>query len=56
MPGLAFAELVLLWLAILATLVLFWRRSRVAGALLVPYILWVTYAGALNFALWRLNA
>lgn len=54
-PGLAFAELVLLWLAILATLVAFWRVHRVAGVLFLPYLLWVTFAGALNFAIWQLN-
>lgn len=45
-----------LWPAILATLVAFWRHAPVSGALLAPYQLWVTYAGALNLALWRLNA
>jgi tryptophan-rich sensory protein len=54
-PGAAFAEIVILWLAILATLVTFWRVSPVAGALLVPYQAWVTFAAALNFAIWRLN-
>jgi len=48
-------DISLLWLAILATLVLFFRRSRLAGWLMVPYLLWVSYAGALNFAIWRLN-
>jgi tryptophan-rich sensory protein len=55
-PGLAFGELVVLWVAILLTLLAFWRVSRGAGALLVPYLAWVTFAGALNFAVWRLNA
>ena len=54
-PGLAMAEIVVLWVAILATLIAFWRVSRVAGALMVPYLGWVTYAAALNFAIWRLN-
>lgn len=54
-PGLAMAEIVLLWMFILATLLAFWRVSRVAGLLLVPYLLWVTFASALNFAVWRLN-
>lgn len=53
--GAAFAEIVLLWLLIVATVVLFWRISRVAALLLVPYLVWVTYAAALNFAIWQLN-
>ncbi len=54
--GPAFVLIVVLWCAILATLVLFWRVLAGAGALLVPYLAWVSYAAALNFALWRLNA
>ncbi|WP_165226655.1 TspO/MBR family protein [Aquisphaera insulae] len=55
-PGLAFGEVLLLWAAIAATMVLFWRRSVAAGALFVPYLAWVTFASVLNFAVWRLNA
>jgi translocator protein len=55
MPGVAFAEIVLLWLFILATVVSFWPISRVAGWLIVPYLLWVAFAAALNYAIWRLN-
>ena len=54
-PGAALLELVLLWMAILATTAVFWRRSKPAGLLLVPYLAWVTFAAALNFAIWRLN-
>ncbi len=54
-PGLAFAELVVLWLAILVTFVLAWRVVPLAGALLLPYLAWVTFAGVLNVTLWRLN-
>jgi translocator protein len=46
---------VLLWVLIVATTVAFWRKHRLAGALLVPYLLWVSFAAALNFALWRMN-
>ena len=53
--GIAFAEVVLLWLAISATLVLFYRVRPLAGVLLVPYLLWVTFAAALNYTLWQLN-
>jgi translocator protein len=55
-PGLAFGWIVLLWLLIVATLVLFWRARTVAGVLLLPYLAWVSFATVLNFALWQLNA
>lgn len=55
-PGWAFAELLVLWIAIAATLAAFARRSRVAAALMAPYLAWTTFAAALNFAIWRLNA
>lgn len=48
-------EIVLLWLAILFTLLSFIRVSTIAGILLVPYILWVSFAAVLNFSIWRLN-
>ncbi|MGA4643837.1 TspO/MBR family protein [Limisphaera sp. 4302-co] len=54
-PGAAFAEIVLLWLAIVATIVTFWRVQRRAAALLIPYLVWVSFAAVLNFTLWRLN-
>ena len=53
--GAALIEMGVLWLAILATLVLFVRRDRIAGLLLVPYLGWVSFAFALNLAIWRLN-
>ena len=54
-PGWALIELVVLWLAILLTTWAFFRRSWVAGWLMVPYLAWVSFAGVLNFAIWRLN-
>jgi len=54
-PGIAFAEITLLWLAIAATLVAFWLVSRTAAWLLAPYLAWVSFAAVLNFTLWRLN-
>ncbi len=53
--GTAFAEICLLWIALVTTVVLFARHSRPAAALLVPYLLWVTFAAALNGAIWQLN-
>jgi tryptophan-rich sensory protein len=55
-PGWAFAEIMVLWLAIVATTVTFFRCSCVAGWLLVPYLAWVSFAAVLNFTIWRLNA
>ena len=55
-PDFAFAEIILLWLAILGTLVVFWPLSRAAGWLMVPYLAWVAFASTLNYAIWRLNS
>ncbi len=54
-PGLALADIVALWLAILATHVAFDHVRPLAAWLLLPYLAWVTFAAALNAALWRLN-
>lgn len=51
----AFAVIVALWLAIAATLVVFWSIDPKAGALFVPYLAWVTFASFLNGAVARLN-
>lgn len=54
-PGWALVELLTLWIAILGTTALFFRHSTWAGALMLPYLAWVTFAGALNAAIVRLN-
>lgn len=54
-PGLALLVIVILWLAILATIAKFKEVSRPASLLLVPYLLWVSFALILNFAIFRLN-
>lgn len=51
----ALIDLIVLWLLIIATLVAFWRVKALAGVLLVPYLLWVSFAGFLNYAVWQLN-
>ncbi len=51
----ALVEIAFLWLAILATLIAFSNISKIAAWLLVPYLLWVSFAAYLNFALWSLN-
>lgn len=48
-------EVVILWILIAITLVLFWRRDPIAGALFVPYLIWVTFATTLTVAVWRRN-
>lgn len=53
--ALAFADILLLWTLIVGTLIAFWRISPLAGALLVPYLLWVSFASALSYAVWQLN-
>jgi tryptophan-rich sensory protein len=55
-PGAALVDIVVLWLAIVLTIVLFWNISRTAAWLLVPYLAWVTFAMVLNGAIWRLNS
>lgn len=54
-PGAALAVIVVLWALIAATIAASWRVDRAAGGLLVPYLAWVTFATALNAAIWRLN-
>lgn len=53
--ALSMAEIVVLWLLIAATLFSFWPVHRVAALLLVPYLVWVSFASALTLSLWRLN-
>jgi benzodiazapine receptor len=55
-PGVAFAEILLLWCAIATTLWSFGRLSPQAAGLLTPYLLWVTFAAILNGAIWRMNS
>lgn len=53
--GLAFADIILLWALIVATFISFWRIRPLASALLIPYLLWVSFASALNYSVWQLN-
>lgn len=54
-PGGALIEIIILWLAILATIITFSRVSRPAVYLLIPYLAWVSFAIVLNAMIWRLN-
>ncbi|HKI02070.1 MAG TPA: TspO/MBR family protein [Thermoanaerobaculia bacterium] len=53
--GFAFGEVLILWLLILCTMIAFWRVRPLAGALLLPYLGWVTFASALTFSVWQRN-
>ncbi len=51
----AFINIIVLWFLIVATLITFWRVRPLAGALLVPYLLWVSFAAFLNYSVWQMN-
>ena len=53
--ALAFAEILVLWLLIAATIVMFWPVRQLAALLLLPYLAWVSFASVLTLSLWRLN-
>lgn len=52
---LALVEIILLWVLILMTMAAFWRVNKTASILLAPYLLWVSFATALNYAIWQAN-
>lgn len=54
-PALALLEIVILWLAILFTIIKFWKINKTSGMLLIPYLLWVSFAAYLNFGVMVLN-
>lgn len=54
-PLAALFEIVILWIAIAITILAFYRVSKTAAYLLIPYILWVTFAALLNFSIFQLN-
>ena len=55
-PILGLVEIIILWIAILATILSFMKLSKTAAYLLIPYILWVSFAAFLNFSIWGLNS
>ena len=54
-PFYAFLEIIVLWLMILTLIIWFFKLDKKAGSLLVPYLLWVSFAGYLNYTIWQLN-
>jgi tryptophan-rich sensory protein len=55
-PLAGLVDIFFLWVAILLTIFAFCKLSTTAGMLLLPYIVWVSFAAILNFSIWRLNA
>lgn len=55
LPYYSFLEILILWAAILLTIMQFWKISKSASLLLIPYILWVSFAALLNYQIWVLN-
>ncbi len=53
--GAALLDIIVLWLLIVATIAAFRRINRLAAVLLLPYLLWVSFAALLNYAVWQLN-
>jgi len=54
-PGLAFINIIIIWLFIIALIIKFWKINRWATYLLIPYLLWVSFASVLNYFIWYLN-
>ena len=53
--SIAFVEIIILWLFILWTIIVFYKIDKRAGYLLVPYIAWVSFAALLNYSVFMLN-
>lgn len=54
--GWAFVDIIILWIAILCTIIAFSKINKTAAWLLVPYISWVSFAAILNYTIWQMNA
>jgi translocator protein len=54
-PFLAFIDIIVLWLMITALVFVFWNIKKLAGMLMIPYWLWVSFASVLNYSIWKMN-
>jgi len=54
-PGLAFINIIIIWVLIIILIIRFWKINKWSSYLLIPYFLWVSFASTLNFFIWYLN-
>jgi len=54
-PDYALIDIAILWVLVVATLIAFFRVRTISGVMLIPYLIWVSYATALNFSIWQNN-
>jgi len=54
-PAYGLIDIIALWLALVATIFSFWTVNRAAALIMIPYLLWVSFATALNYSIWQLN-
>ncbi len=54
-PGLAFLNIIIIWIFIIVLIIKFWKIRKLSSVLLIPYLLWVSFASLLNYFIWQLN-
>jgi tryptophan-rich sensory protein len=54
-PGLAFVNIIIIWLFIIVLIIKFWKINKISSYLLIPYLAWVSFASVLNYFIWILN-
>ncbi|KPJ55153.1 TspO protein [Parcubacteria bacterium DG_72] len=54
-PGLAFFNIIIIWVLIVVLMIKFWQIRKWSAILLIPYLLWVSFASVLNYFIWQLN-
>ena len=54
-PLISFIEIIALWIVIVVNIIIFYKISKVSGILMIPYLLWVSFASVLNYSIYQLN-